>query len=185
MKYGIIIGIVVIVLLLAFVIGTYNKLIRGKITVEEAFATMDVYLKKRFDLIPNLVETVKGYAKHEQSTLAEIVGLRNQNYDTMSAEEKMQSGAAISRAVPQIMALAEQYPDLKANQNFLDLSSQLSQVEDDISSSRKYYNGAVKQYNFTVQMFPGSLIAGLFHFETMRMFEVESTEERKNVQVKF
>lgn len=185
MKYGIIIGIIVIVLLLAFVISTYNKLIRGKITVDEAFATMDVYLKKRFDLIPNLVETVKGYAKHEESTLAEIVGLRNQNYDNMSEEEKIQSGAAMSKMVPQIMALAEQYPDLKANQNFLDLSRQLSQVEDDISSSRKYYNGAVKQYNFTVQMFPGSLIAGLFHFETKRMFEVESMAERQNVQVKF
>lgn len=185
MKYGMIIGIVVIVLLLAFVIGTYNKLIRGKITVDEAFATMDVYLKKRFDLIPNLVETVKGYAKHEESTLAEIVGLRNQNYDSMSEEEKIQSGAAMSKMVPQIMALAEQYPDLKANQNFLDLSRQLGQIEDDISSSRRYYNGAVKQYNFTVQMFPGNLIAGLFHFETKRMFEVESTAERQNVQVKF
>lgn len=185
MKYGIIIGIVVIVLLLAFVIGSYNRLVRGKITVDEAFATMDVYLKKRFDLIPNLVETVKGYAKHEESTLAEIVGLRNQNYESMSEEEKIQSGAAMSKMVPQIMALAEQYPDLKANQNFLDLSRQLSQIEDDISSSRRYYNGAVKQYNFTVQMFPGSLIASLFHFETKRMFEVENTAERQNVQVKF
>lgn len=185
MRFGLMIGIVVIVLLLVFVISTYNKLIRGKITVDEAFATMDVYLKKRFDLIPNLVETVKGYAKHEESTLAEIVELRNQNYDNMSEEEKMQSGATMSKMIPQIMALAEQYPDLKANQNFLDLSRQLSQIEDDISNSRKYYNGAVKQYNFTVQMFPGSLIAGLFHFETKRMFEVESTAERQNVQVKF
>lgn len=185
MKYGMIIGIVVVVLLLVFVIGTYNKLVRGKITVDEAFATMDVYLKKRFDLIPNLVETVKGYAKHEESTFAEIVGLRNQNYSSMSDEEKIQSGMEMSRMLPQIMALAENYPELKANQNFLDLSKQLSQIEDDISSSRKYYNGAVKQYNFTVQMFPSSLIAGLFHFETKRMFEVESAAERQNVQVKF
>lgn len=185
MKYGVIIGIVVVVVLVLFVIGTYNKLVRGRIMVEEAFATMDVFLKKRFDLIPNLVETVKGYAKHEEGTLAQIVGLRNQNYSNMSDEEKIQSGAAMSQMVPQIMALAENYPDLKANQNFLDLSKQLSQIEDDISSSRRYYNGAVKQYNFTVQMFPSSLIAGLFHFETKRMFEVESTGERQNVQVKF
>ena len=179
MKYGVIVGIVVIVLLLAFVVGTYNKLVRGKILIDEAFATMDVYLKKRFDLIPNLVETVKGYAKHEEGTLAEIVGLRSQNYSNMSDEEKIQSGVAMSRMLPQIMALAESYPELKANQNFLDLSKQLSQIEDDISSSRRYYNGAVKQ------MFPGSLIAGLFHFETKRMFEVESAAERQNVQVKF
>lgn len=185
MKYGVIIGIVVIVLLLVFVVGTYNKLVRGKIMVDEAFATMDVYLKKRFDLIPNLVETVKGYAKHEEGTLAEIVGLRGQNYSSMSDEEKIQSGMEMSRMLPQIMALAENYPELKANQNFLDLSKQLSQIEDDIASSRRYYNGAVKQYNFTVQMFPGSLIADLFRFESKRMFEVESAAERQNVQVKF
>lgn len=183
-----IIGIIVLVivgLVIVFLISTYNTLVRGRILVDEAFATMDVYLKKRFDLIPNLVETVKGYAKHEESTFAEIVGLRSQNYDNMSDEEKIQSGAAMSRMLPQIMALAENYPELKANQNFLDLSKQLSQIEDDISNSRKYYNGAVKQYNYSVQMFPSSLIAGLFHFETKRMFEVESAAERQNVQVKF
>ena len=125
---GGIIAAVVIIGLILYVIGTYNNLIRGRATVEEAFSTMDVYLKKRFDMIPNLVETVKGYAKHEESTLSEIVKLRNQNYDGMSDEEKLQTSAEISRMVPRIMALAESYPDLKANQNFLDLISQLSQV---------------------------------------------------------
>lgn len=166
-------------------IGTYNGLIKGRIVVDEAFATMDVYLKKRYDLIPNLVETVKGYASHEKETLEKVISLRTGSYDAMTPEEKIQNGAQISKMIPQIMAVAEQYPDLKANQNFMDLSHNLNETEDDIANARKYYNGAVKQYNMKVQMFPGSLIAGLFHFETKKMFEVENAVERQNVQVKF
>ncbi|MCH5253008.1 MAG: LemA family protein [Lachnospiraceae bacterium] len=181
---GIIIGVVVLILVI-FVISSYNGLVKKKIAVEEAFSTMDVYLKKRFDLIPNLVETVKGYAKHEEETLAKVVALRNENYSGMSDEEKIANSAAISRAIPQIMALAEAYPDLKANQNFMELSAQLEAVEDDIANSRKYYNGAVKRYNTAVQTVPSNIIAGMFHFEKKPMFEVDGTEERKNVQVKF
>ena len=179
---GWIIGIVVVLLIVCWVIGTYNGLIKGRIVVDEAFATMDVYLKKRYDLIPNLVETVKGYASHEKETLEKVISLRTGSYDAM---EKIQNGAQISKMIPQIMAVAEQYPDLKANQNFMDLSHNLNETEDDIANARKYYNGAVKQYNMKVQMFPGSLIAGLFHFETKKMFEVENAVERQNVQVKF
>lgn len=159
--------------------------VKGRIVVDEAFATMDVYLKKRYDLIPNLVETVKGYASHEKETLEKVISLRTGSYDAMTPEEKIQNGAQISKMIPQIMAVAEQYPDLKANQNFMDLSHNLNETEDDIANARKYYNGAVKQYNMKVQMFPGSLIAGLFHFETKKMFEVENAVERQNVQVKF
>ena len=180
---GWIIGIVVVLLIVCWVIGTYNGLIKGRIVVDEAFATMDVYLKKRYDLIPNLVETVKGYASHEKETLEKVISLRTGSYDAMTPEEKIQNGAQISKMIPQIMA--EQYPDLKANQNFMDLSHNLNETEDDIANARKYYNGAVKQYNMKVQMFPGSLIAGLFHFETKKMFEVENAVERQNVQVKF
>ena len=179
------IGIVVVLLIVCWVIGTYNGLIKGRIVVDEAFATMDVYLKKRYDLIPNLVETVKGYASHEKETLEKVISLRTGSYDAMTPEEKIQNGAQISKMIPQIMAVAEQYPDLKANQNFMDLSHNLNETEDDIANARKYYNGAVKQYNMKVQMFPGSLIAGLFHFETKKMFEVENAVERQNVQVKF
>ena len=182
---GWIIGIVVVLLIVCWVIGTYNGLIKGRIVVDEAFATMDVYLKKRYDLIPNLVETVKGYASHEKETLEKVISLRTGSYDAMTPEEKIQNGAQISKMIPQIMAVAEQYPDLKANQNFMDLSHNLNETEDDIANARKYYNGAVKQYNMKVQMFPGSLIAGLFHFETKKMFEVENAVERQNVQVKF
>lgn len=182
---GWIIGIVVVLLIVCWVIGTYNGLIKGRIVVDEAFVTMDVYLKKRYDLIPNLVETVKGYASHEKETLEKVISLRTGSYDAMTPEEKIQNGAQISKMIPQIMAVAEQYPDLKANQNFMDLSHNLNETEDDIANARKYYNGAVKQYNMKVQMFPGSLIAGLFHFETKKMFEVENAVERQNVQVKF
>lgn len=184
MIIGIIIGAIVVILLL-FAISCYNKLVKQKLTVEEAFSTMDVYLKKRFDLIPNLVETVKGYASHEKETLEQVIQLRNQNYDGMSDDEKVATGEAISNAIPKIMAIAEAYPDLKANQNFLDLSSQLQQVENDIANARKYYNGAVKRYNMTCQTVPSNIIASMFHFETKRMYEVDNTEERQNVKVEF
>lgn len=184
MIVGIIIGAVVLILLIT-AIGCYNKLVKQKVTVEEAFSTMDVYLKKRFDLIPNLVETVKGYAKHESQTLSEVIGRRGKNYDSMTAEEKIESGATISRLIPNIMALAESYPDLKANQNFMNLSNQLETVEEDIANARKYYNGAVKRYNMSVQTVPSNIIAGMFHFEKKPMYEVENVAERQNVQVKF
>lgn len=181
---GFIVVAVLVVLLLLFIIG-YNKLVKQKITVEEAFSTMDVYMKKRFDLIPNLVETVKGYAKHEEGTLTKVINLRNGNYSSMTMEEKLENTAAISKEIPKIMALAEAYPDLKANQNFMDLSAQLQKVEEDIANSRKYYNGVVKQYNMTVKSVPTNILAGIFHFETKPMFELSNTEERENVQVKF
>ena len=181
----IIIIIAIAAILILIVIGCDKKLVKQKITVEEAFSTMDVYLKKRFDLIPNLVETVKGYAKHEEGTLSKVVSLRNQNYSSMSQEEKLANSAAVSQAIPKIMALAESYPDLKANQNFMELSIQLETVENDIASARKYYNGAVKRYNMTVQTVPTNMIAGMFHFEVKPMFEVDSVEERQNVKVKF
>lgn len=181
---GVIIGVIVVVIIL-FVIGCYNKLVKAKMNVEEAFATMDVYLKKRYDLIPNLVETVKGYAKHEKETLERVIALRNQNYDSMSDDEKVANGAAISQAIPKIMAIAEAYPDLKANANFLELSTQLQTVENDIANARKYYNGTVKRYNLAVQTIPSNIIAGLFHFEPKKMYEVESSEERQNIKVEF
>lgn len=181
----VIIIIAIVVLIVCILAGCYNKLVKRKISVEEAFSTMDVYLKKRFDLIPNLVETVKGYAKHEESTLSGVISLRNKDYGSMTAEEKLAHSEAVSRAVPKIMALAESYPELKANQNFMELSARLEAVEDDIASARRYYNGAVKQYNMAVQTVPTNIIAGMFHFGTKPMFEVDNEEERQNVQVKF
>ncbi len=181
---AIIIGAIVLILLI-YVISAYNRLIKGRINVEEAFSTMDVYLKKRFDMIPNLVNTVKGYAKHESETLEKVIGMRNGNYSAMSMDEKIEAGAAISKAIPSIMALAEAYPDLKANANFMELSASLERTEEDIANSRKYYNGSVKKYNLLVQTFPVNIVAGMFKFTVKPMYEVDSEDERKNVKVEF
>lgn len=176
----IIIGVVVVIVIYAF--SLYNSLIKLNNKVKEAFSTMDVYLKKRWDLIPNIVETVKGYAKHEKETLQEVAALRNNSYENMSEEEKFQTNAQLSSGVHKILALAEAYPDLKANENFRDLSDQLTKVEDDIANSRKYYNGVVRIYNNKVEMFPGNIFAGLFGYKTKEMFEADA-DERENVKV--
>ena len=176
----IILGIVAI--LAIYVIATFNDLTKTRNRVDEAFATMDVYLKKRWDLIPNLVETVKGYMKHEKSTLEEIVELRNKTYDKMTEEDKVDVNNKLTQVISKLFALAEKYPDLKANQNFMDLSVQLTKVEDEISNSRKYYNGAVITLNDKVLMFPGNMIAGMLGFKTRKMFEAAETE-RENVKV--
>ncbi|MBR3209580.1 MAG: LemA family protein [Bacilli bacterium] len=176
--------LIVVALVVVYLLASYNGFVRLNNRVNEAFSTMDVYLKKRWDLIPNLVETVKGYAKHEEGTLAEIVKLRNGAYDSMDSDEKIKTNTELSKGITKIMALAESYPDLKANQNFLDLSSQLKSIEDDIANARKYYNGVVRKFNDKVLVFPNNIIAGMFGFKSKTMFEIAS-EERENVKVEF
>ena len=174
----------VIALLVIYVLVTYNVFVKMKNRVDESFSTMDVYLKKRWDLIPNLVETVKGYAKHEKSTLSDVIKLRNGAYDNMSSDEKIKANQQLSKGITKIMALAEQYPDLKANENFKDLSTQLTKIEDEIANSRKYYNGTVREFNDKVQMFPSNIVAKIFGYKAKIMFEA-TEEERKNVKVSF
>ena len=176
--------IAIVVVLVIYVVSVYNTLVRLNNNVKEAFSTMDVYLKKRWDLIPNLVETVKGYAKHEENTLKEVVELRNSVYESMSDDEKVKTNQKLSQGITKIMALAEAYPDLKANENFKELSKELSKIEEDIANSRKYYNGVVKVYNNKVEMFPSNLVAGMFGHKTKTMFEALDSE-RENVKVKF
>ena len=183
MLIWIIIGII-IVLALIFV-GMYNSFIKLKNSCDEAYSTMDVYLKKRFDLIPNLVETVKGYAAHEKETLQNVIAARNNLQNASTTEEKLAGENALQGTLKTLFAVAEAYPDLKANTNFLDLQDQLKGVENDIANSRKYYNAVVKQFNTKCEMFPSNIIASIFHFEKKPMFEVDSAEERKNVEVKF
>ena len=163
----------------------YNGFIRLKNNCDEAFATMDVYLKKRYDLIPNLVETVKGYAAHEKETLERVVAARNMAQGASTPEEKAAGESMLQGTLKSLFAVAESYPDLKANQNFMDLQGQLKAVEEDIANSRKYYNAVVKQFNTKCEVFPSNLIAGIFHFEKKPMFEVEAQEERQNVKVSF
>lgn len=179
----IILGIIILLVIIFVVI--YNGFIRLKNNCEEAFATMDVYLKKRYDLIPNLVETVKGYAAHESQTLEKVIAARNQAQSANGPEAKIAGETALQGSLRSLFAIAESYPDLKANQNFLDLSAQLQAVEADIANARKYYNAVVKQFNTKCEVFPSNLIASMFHFEKKPMFEVNAAEERENVKVSF
>ncbi len=143
---------------------------------------MDVYLKKRWDLIPNIVEVVKGYAKHEKNTLEEVINLRNSAYDKMNMNAKVDVNNKLSSDMVKLMAIAEAYPELKANENFMDLSNKLAKVEDDIANARKYYNGTVRMFNDKVQMFPSNMLASIFGYKAKKMFEA-SENERENVKV--
>ncbi len=175
----------VIIIGIIWIIAAYNGFIRLRNLVEEAFSTMDVYLKKRYDLIPNLVETVKGYAKHEAGTLEKVVQARNMAADAKTIEGKIQGENMLQGTLRSLFAIAEAYPDLKANTNFLDLQKQLQRLEDEIANSRKYYNAVVKEFNTKVESFPSNLVAGIFSFKRKTMFEVRDEAERESVKVQF
>ncbi len=165
-------------------VGIYNRLITLRNLKDEGFATMDVYMKKRYDLIPNLVETVKGYASHERETFEKVVEARSKAMGAQNLEERAQGENMLTGTLKSLFALAENYPELKANTNFLDLQAQLQKVEEDIAQSRKYYNAVVKDYNTRTELFPGSIVAGMFGFKKGEYFEIE-TGERENVRVSF
>jgi LemA protein len=143
---------------------------------------MDVYLKKRWDLIPNIVETVKAYANYEKETLEKVIELRNNNYDNMSDNEKIEKNKELTKSINKIIALAESYPNLKANENFLSLNDQLSKIEDEIAESRKYYNAVVRNYNNKVEMIPSNIVASIMKFKTKEMYEIDSNK-KNNVKV--
>lgn len=184
-NFGILIPVIVVVLVLGWGIAGYNRFIKLRNNAEEGFATMDVYLKQRYDLIPNLVETVKAYASHEASTLEKVVQARNMAQSAQSIEDKIAGENILAGTLKSLFALAESYPDLKANTNFLDLQDQLSGLEADIANARKYYNAVVKEFNTAIQVFPANILAGIFKFSKMSMFEVSDVEEREAVKVKF
>ncbi|MCR5553709.1 MAG: LemA family protein [bacterium] len=166
-------------------IACANNFVRLKNNIDEAFSTMDVYLKKRFDLIPNIVETVKGYAKHEKETFEEITKARASVGSAKTANDKVKAENAMSKAITSLFAIAENYPELKANTNFLDLQNQLKVIESEIANSRKYYNACVKAYNIKIDIFPSSIVARNKHLEKATMFEVTDAKERNNVKVQF
>ena len=174
----------IIALLVIFVISIYNKLIKLNINVEEAFSSMDVFLKKRYDLIPNLVETVKGYATHEKETLERVVQARNSAISATDTKGVIDANNQLAMGLKSIFALAENYPDLKANQGFLNLQNQLTKIEEDISNARLYYNGSVKVYNKEIAIFPNVLLANMMGFSSKPFFEIE-VSERENVKVEF
>lgn len=175
---------VAVVAILGWAIGVYNGLIRLRNTCDNAWSDVDVQLKKRYDLIPNLVETVKGYAKHEKDTLERVIQARSQAMGAPSPDAKMQAENVLTGALRQLFALSESYPDLKANQNFIQLQNDLSQIETDIANSRRYYNAVVRDFNTRQQMFPANVIAGMLGFQARTFFEAEE-EDRKPVKVAF
>ena len=176
----ILIGIVILLVLICLII--YNSLVKSRNLVKEAFSTMDVYLKKRWDLVPNLVEVVKGYTSYENSTLTNITELRANSYNDLTMDKKININEQLTNAISNIIAISENYPGLKASENFLNLSKSLTKIEDDIANSRKYYNGTVRIYNNKIQMFPSNIVASLFNFKEASMFEA-GIEEKNNVKV--
>lgn len=179
-----IIIIVVLVLIILSIISTYNELVRLRNKVKDQWSQIDVQLKRRCDLIPNLVATVKGYAKHEKGTLEAVIKARNTFLSAKSPEDEMKASKEVSTALNKLFALAEAYPDLKANENFTSLQNTLSETEDKISYARQFYNDNVMNYKNKIEMFPSNIVAGIFNFKPEPFFEA-TEEERKNVEVKF
>lgn len=180
----IIILIAVVAIIVLFVINTYNTLVGLRNKVKDQWAQIDVQLKRRFDLIPNLVETVKGYAKHESSTLEAVVKARNTYLSASTPEAQMKADGELTQAITKLFALSEAYPELKANENFKQLQSELTTTEDKISYARQFYNDIVMKYNNKIEMFPSNIVAGMFKFKAQAFFEVNE-EERQNVKVQF
>ena len=188
-------GIIAVLVVVAVVIGvvawwvsTYNGFVKLKNKVEEAWATIDVYLKKRFDLIPNLVETVKGYAKHESETLENVVAARNIAMGASTPDEKIKAENNLTNSLRTFLnVVSESYPQLKANTNFLDLQNQLKLIEGELESARRYYNGNVKAFNTKLEVIPSSLVGKTMgeEYKKRPYFELDSAEERKNVKVQF
>lgn len=181
----IIILIIGVVLLLVFyVIGVYNKLVNARNKVKDQFAQIDVQLKRRSDMIPNLVETVKGYAKHEENTFKEVVEARNKMTTAGNINEELEASNAVTGALNKLFALSEAYPELKANENFLSLQKDLKETEDKLSYARQFYNDSVLMYNNTREKFPSNIIANIFGFKEIDFFK--TTEKEKEVpNVKF
>jgi LemA protein len=182
----IILGIIAVAIIA--IIGMYNGLIRLKNRVDEAWSDIDVQLKRRYDLIPNLVETVKGYAAHEKETLERVVNARNaamQAQSRGSAQAQAEAENALSSTLKSIFALAENYPNLKANENFLELQKELTDTEDKIQASRRFYNGNVRDFNTKLEVFPTNIMAGMLGFKRRDFFEIADAKEREAVQVKF
>ncbi|MBE8712613.1 LemA family protein [Sphingobacterium hungaricum] len=174
-----------IVIFFFYGVSIYNRLIKLRNLVQEAWSSIDVMLKKRHDLIPNLVETVKGYATHERETLDSVTQARTQAVGAKSLEAKEAAEKNLNQAMMNLFAVAEQYPDLKANTNFQQLQNELTAVENDIEKSRRYYNGTVRENNTLVESFPSNIIASMFKFENAAFFELDNPAEREVPNVKF
>ena len=177
--------LIIIVAIVIFIISTYNGLVKSRLKVKNAWSQIDVQLQRRFDLIPNFIETVKGYMTHEKETLTKVTELRSLWAGANSINEKAELNNQLSDTLKTIMAISENYPDLKANQNFLEMQEELRNTENKISFSRQFYNDTVTMYNTKLEIFPSNIIAGWFKFTQETLFAAESEEARKNVKVDF
>ncbi|MDE6583298.1 MAG: LemA family protein [Clostridia bacterium] len=175
----------VLVLILIWGICVFNTLIRLRSNVDESFSTMDIYMKKRYDVIPNLVETVKGYTKHENETLEGVMKARYSCMNASNSKERIAGENALTHTLGRLFKVTENYPELQANKSFMDLQSTLKSLEEEVANSRKYYNGCVKKYNNKVMTFPPCIIASIFKFKKRSLFELDNVEERKTPKVQF
>ena len=175
----------IVVLLVVFVIGMYNGLVRLKVQCDNAWSDIDVQLKRRYDLIPNLVETVKGYAAHEKGTLEAVVAARNQAMNTQGPAAKAEAEGMLTSALRQVFALAEAYPQLKAVESFTQLQQSLSQIEDSVQNARRYYNAVVRDLNTKIVQFPYNIIAGMFNITPRQFFVIATPVERDVPKVSF
>lgn len=174
----------VVVLLVLWFIAVANKLAKKKMKAEQAFADVDVYLTQRYDLIPNLVSTVKGYSKHEKETFESVVKARNAAVNAGNMNEKIEADNNVTEAIGKLFALAESYPELKANENFIKLQDSLESVEKDLVGARRYFNAAAQEYNFATKVIPDTIVAGILGYKPISMFTA-TEEQRKNVKVDF
>ena len=175
----------IILIIIILIISLYNNLVKASQKVKNAWAQIDTQLKRRFDLIPNLIETVKKYMEHEEKTLTEISKAKNMFNEALKIDEKANANDMLTNGLKNIFALAEAYPELKANQNFALLQEELSKTEDKIAFSRQFYNDTVQMYNTLVMTFPTNLFAKIFGFKEEKFFEIENKSEKENVKVKF
>ena len=183
-----IIGIIILAVVVCFVlflVTTYNKLIKLKQMVSNAWSQIDVQLQRRFDLIPNLVETVKGYMEHEKGVLEKVTELRTSWANATTVSEKAELDNQLSGALKTIMAVSENYPDLKANQNFSELQEELKNTENKVAYSRQFYNDTVTNFNTKIEIFPNNIFANMFHFTAFEFFKVDQEEAKENVKVQF
>ena len=177
--------LIIIVAIIIAIIAIYNSLVTLRQRVKNAWSQIDVQLQRRFDLIPNLVETVKGYMGHESEVLTKVTELRSSWANAKTVDEKAKLDNQLSESLKTIMAVAEGYPDLKANQNFSELQTELTNTENKISYSRQFYNDTVTRYNTKLELFPSNVIASMFNFKSEELFEVDNQDARKNVKVDF
>jgi LemA protein len=185
MTFGGTIFLLVLAALIVSIIMVYNKLVGLRQRSEEAWSDIDVQLKRRTDLVPNVVETVKGYAAHERGTLDQVVRARGAAVSAQTPEARAQAENQLTGALRQLFALAESYPDLKANENFRDLQNSLGEIEEAIQSSRRYYNAVVRDFNTTIDSFPSNQVAAFFRFVKREYFELERPEDRQVPRVSF